>query len=265
MERKYYLLTALNTLALAAMVVFNYLAVSLPLNGMRTGDVSDLYPNLFVPAGFTFAIWGVIYLSLFGSIAYQIFALLKKDQRALLGQSLIGLWFGISSVLNVAWLFAWHYLMPLMALFIMIALLLSLIQIYRNLGIGIRQTKHSERFFMHLPFSLYLGWISVATIANTTAVLVHYNFSGWGLPAEFYTGILVLIAGLLALGFLQYNVDLFFALAITWATFGIYYRHAFIEDTSQPLINSSTIAVMALLFYKYIQLRAKSKKTRAYW
>tara|TARA_R110000868_G_scaffold61997_5_gene187841 strand:- start:1290 stop:2087 length:798 start_codon:yes stop_codon:yes gene_type:complete len=265
MERKYYLLTALNTLALAAMIVFNYLAVSLPLNGMSTGAISDLYPNLFVPVGFTFAIWGIIYLSLFGSIIYQIFALLKKNQRNLLGQSLIGLWFSISSVLNVAWLFAWHYLLPLLALFIMIGLLFSLIQIYRNLGIGVRQTKHSERFFMHLPFSLYLGWISVATIANSAAVLVHYDFSGWGLPAEFYTAILILIAGLLALAFLQYNVDLFYALAISWATFGIYYRHSFVEEIPQPLISSSSIAVIALLIFKYIKLRAKSKNTRAYW
>ena len=73
----------------------------------------------------------------------------------------------------------------------MLGLLFSLIQIYRNLGVGIRQTKHSERFFMHLPYSLYLGWISVATIANTTAVLVHYNFNGWGIPDQFYAGLIV--------------------------------------------------------------------------
>jgi len=265
MDRKYYLLTALNTLALTAMVFFNFLAVSLPLNGLSTGEVSAYYQNLFVPTGFTFSIWGIIYLMLFASLLYQVYALLKKDSRALLGQSLIGLWFAVSSVLNVAWLFAWHYLMPFLALLIMIGLLLSLIQIYRNLGIGLRQTKHSERFFMHLPFSLYLGWISVATIANTTAVLVHYNFSAWGLPPQFYAAIMILIAGLLALAFLQYNVDLFYALAIAWATFGIYYRHAFIEDIKQPVITSSAIAVIALLIYKYFQLRSKTKSTRAYW
>ena len=106
MDRKYYVLTALNTLALLAMIAFNYLAVSLPLNDITTGQVSDLYPNLFVPTGFTFSIWGIIYLMLLASSVYQIYALLKKDQRALLGQSLIGMWFSISSIFNIAWLFS---------------------------------------------------------------------------------------------------------------------------------------------------------------
>ena len=265
MNRKYYLLTALNTLALCAMVVFNYLAVSLPLNGLTTGQVSDLYPNLFVPSGITFSVWGLIYLMLLASICYQVYALIKKDQRALLGQSLIGLWFAISSFFNIVWLFSWHYKLPLISLFIMLALLFSLIQIYKNLGVGVRQTKHSERFFMHLPYSLYLGWISVATIANTTAVLVHYGFSGWGIPPQFYTALMVLIAGLLAMAFLQYNVDLFYALPVAWACFGIYYRHAYQDSLPQPLITSSAVAVIALLVYKYLTLRIKAKKTRAYW
>lgn len=265
MDRKYYLLTALNTLALSAMIVFNYLAVSLPLNDLTTGQVSDLYPNLFVPAGFTFSIWGLIYLMIFASICYQVYALIKKNKRALLGQSLIGLWFTISSLFNILWIFSWHYKLPLISLIVMLGLLFSLIQIYRNLGVGVRQTKHSERFFMHLPYSLYLGWISVATIANITAVLVHYNFSAWGIPPQFYTALMILIAGLLALAFLHYNVDLFYALPIAWACFGIYYRHAYQESLPQPLISSSAIAVIALLIYKYLKLRLKARKTRAYW
>jgi benzodiazapine receptor len=265
MKLKHISLTLINFLALTAMIVFNYLAVSLPLNGLSTGAISKLYPNLFVPAGFTFSIWGIIYLMLIASIVYQIIALFKNDKRALLAQRLIGLWFGISSLLNVGWLYAWHFRMPILSLFIMIALLLSLIQIYSNLGVGIRQTKHSERFFMHLPFSLYLGWISVATIANFTAVLVNYNWSGWGIPPVFYTSILILVAGLLALAFLQYNVDLFYALPIVWACFGIYYRHAYLEDINQPLISSSTIAVIGLLVFKYLKLRSQAKATRAYW
>ena len=265
MKIKQFSLTLVNALALITMIAFNYLAVSLPLNGLSTGAISKLYPNLFVPASFTFSIWGIIYTMLIASVAYQIIALVKKDRRALLAQRLIGLWFGISSLFNVAWLYAWHYKMPIVALIIMIALLLSLIQIYRNLGVGIRPTKHSERFFMHLPFSLYLGWISVATIANFAAVLVAYDWSGWGIPPVFYTSILILIAGLLALGFLQYNVDLFYALPIAWACFGIYYRHAYLEDISQPLISSSTIAVIALLVFKYFKLRSQAKTMRSYW
>lgn len=259
------ILSTVNTLAFVAMVVINYLAVSLPLNGMTTGALSDLYPNLFVPAGFTFSIWGIIYLMLFLHLGYQWVQLFRKDYCKLIGQRLVGLWFAISCVFNVAWLFAWHYKLPILALGIMIGLLLVQIQIYRNLGVGQRQTSHAERFFMHLPYSLYLGWISVATIANATAVLVHFDFNGFGLPPEFYTAIMILIAAGLALFFLNYNVDLFYAAVIAWASFGIFYRHYVQAEYPQPLVYTTAGGVILLLIIRYLKLRKQCPNTRAYW
>lgn len=265
MQARTWIFTLGNTIALIAVLVVNFLAVQLPINGRTTGELSALYPNLFVPAGFTFSIWGIIYLSLLLWIVYQWWLTISKRSSKLLGQRLVGAWFWINSALNVAWIFAWHYEYPSIALVIMLGLLLSLIQIYRNLGIGLRETSHTERFFMHLPFSLYLGWISVATIANATAVLVYYNFSGWGLPEEFYASIMLIVASILAYFFLNYNIDLFYTLVIIWASFGIFYKHYYVLDTGAPIVYITAMAVIIFLGAKYLSLRRKFPKTRAYW
>lgn len=265
MQARTWIFTLGNSIALIAVLVVNYLAVSLPLNGRTTGELSALYPNLFVPAGFTFSIWGIIYLSLILWVLYQIWYSFQKRSSKLLGQKLVGAWFWLNAAFNVAWIFAWHYELPLVSLLFMSGLLFTLIQIYRNLGIGLRETSHKERFFMHLPFSLYLGWISVATIANATAVLVHYNFSGWGLPAEFYASIMILIAAMLAYFFLNYNVDLFYTLVTCWAAFGIFYKQYYQLDQNTPIVYTTAASVIIFLNVKYLQLRRKCPKTRAYW
>ncbi len=51
-------------LSFVLMLVMNVLATTLPINGQATNEVSDRYDTLFAPIGFTFAIWGVIYLLL---------------------------------------------------------------------------------------------------------------------------------------------------------------------------------------------------------
>lgn len=265
MQARSWTLSILNAFGLLLVVFTNYLAVSLPLNGRSTGELSALYPNLFVPAGFTFSIWGIIYISLLLWISYQFWFTIKKRTSFLLGQRLVGLWFLASCVFNIAWIFAWHYELPGLALLVMILLLFTLIQIYRNLGIGLRETSHRERFFMHLPFSVYLAWISVATIANTTAFLVSLGFEGAGLPPEFYAAIMLTIAGLLALFFLNYNVDVFFSAVIIWAAYGIFHKHYYTLEQSYPVVYTSALAVIFLLIVKYLQLRSKCPKTRAYW
>lgn len=265
MQARTWIYTIGNTLALIAVLIVNYLAVKLPINGKTTGELSDLYPNLFVPAGFTFSIWGVIYFSLILWIFYQWWYSFKRRSTQLIGQKLIAAWFWLSSAFNIAWIFAWHYQLPSLALLLMLGILFSLIQIYRNLGVGVRSTSHSERFFMHLPFSLYLGWISVATIANSTAVLVHYNFTGWGLPEPFYASAMLIAAALLAYFFLNFNVDVFYSLVIIWAAFGVFYKHYFLLEQAYPIVYTTAAATMLFLLLKYLQLRNKCPKTRAYW
>lgn len=173
-------LALINLLGLTGVLVVNTLANTLPINGITTGELSAEYPNLFVPAGITFAIWGVIYLALVGFSVYSVTIRLQKGAAAngrtdFLG--VIGPWFFISCLANMTWIIAWHHRMIWISEFLMLILLTSLIAIYIRLYIG-RVVRPAEKIWVHLPFSIYLGWITVATVANITALLVHLGWSG---------------------------------------------------------------------------------------
>jgi len=158
-------------------VIVNGLANALPINGRTTGELSDMYPNLFVPAGLTFSIWGIIYLLLLIFSFYQlVLAFSKSEDAAIIHE--IGPWFIISSVTNCCWILAWHFVLPELSLLVMVILLISLIRIYLSIEHIKPNISNATKLLVYPCFSVYLGWITVATIANTTAVLVHWGWDG---------------------------------------------------------------------------------------
>ncbi|MCB0556640.1 MAG: hypothetical protein KDD02_24050 [Phaeodactylibacter sp.] len=207
------ILQALNVLGFALVLTLNTLANALPINGMNTGEVSALYPNLFVPAGFTFSIWGIIYLLLLGFVIFQ-FRKPAIVQR-------MGPWFFLSCLFNASWIPAWHYLLPVLSLFIMLGLLGSLILIYQRVYAAPAIAEKGFRWWVQLPFSVYLGWITVATIANVTAVLVHFGWNGWGINATVWTVAMIAVATGMGLWFTWRQSDIFYALVVVWALVGI--------------------------------------------
>lgn len=214
-----------NILGLVLVLVINALANALPINGYNTGELSDLYPNLFVPAGFTFAIWGVIYLLLSAFVFYQARPLWNSTAQAP-EVGLIGYWFFLSCLANASWILAWHYRQVFLSLLIMLFLLTSLIMIYRRLQIGLMAPTPARKWLVHLPFSVYLGWITVATIANTTALLVNWGMAGFLLGESVWTGVMLLIATSFGLFFLLKRKDVPYALVLIWAFYGIMAIHS---------------------------------------
>lgn len=212
------ILQILNALGFALVITLNTLANALPINGYNTGELSDNYPNLFVPAGFTFSIWGIIYLLLLGFVVYQ-FRRPEGAQRA-------GFWFFLSCLFNASWILAWHYLLPGLSLLIMLGLLGSLIGIYRNVYAVPAPEGRGFRWWVQLPFSVYLGWITVAAIANTTAVLVHLEWNGWGISPMVWTVLMIAVAIGMGLWFTWRQADLFYPLVIIWALIGIIARRS---------------------------------------
>ena len=186
----------------------NYLANALPLNGKTTGQLSDSYPNLFVPAGITFSIWGIIYLLLAG---YSIFQFTGKGKP--ISES-IGWVFAISCLLNGLWIVAWHYEKLPLSLLIMVGILISLIVINISVkGLPFGLTKSA--------FGIYLGWICIATIANVTALLVSVNWNGLGISQEVWTIIMICIGALIvSVTIIRIN-NPFIGLAVIWAFAGI--------------------------------------------
>ncbi len=190
------------------MIVMNWLANALPLNNKTTGEISDSIPNLFTPAGVTFTIWGIIYLLL---LIYCILQFRQTNQAIFLQ---IGWAFGISCLLNALWIVFWHYGRLPLSLLAMTGILGALIYInmqIRDLPLGI----------IKAAFGIYLGWICIATIANVTALLVHYNWHGWGLSEETWT-IVMISAGALITALTIYSVkNPFIGLSVIWAFAGI--------------------------------------------
>ena len=208
-------------LALGATLVINGLANALPLNGQTTGAISARFPVRFVPAGYVFAIWGVIYVALASFVVYQ--ALPGQRANPLLRR--IGWPFGLSCAFNGGWLAAWHYNLFPLSMALMLGLLATLIIIYARSrqasANGAGQLAGAARWLVQLPFSLYLGWITVATVANASVVLYAAGWGGLGLSAELWAALLLAV-GLAITAFVSgWLGDAAYGLVIVWAYVGI--------------------------------------------
>jgi hypothetical protein len=220
----------INLLLFVAMITANALANALPINGFTTGELSDMYPNLFVPAGVTFSIWGLIYLLLLVFIINQTVAAINKKASANLLSPLATWAFALSCLFNALWIITWHYRLVFLSVVVMILLLMTLIYLVKRMD---KENIDSlwARFAIKLPFSIYLGWISVATIANITALLVHWNWNGFGIPENIWTIIMIGAGTVLSILFLYRRADIFYSLVVIWAFYGIIIK----REASEPL------------------------------
>ena len=198
----------------------NGLANALPLNGIETGDISDKYSTLFTPAGYVFAIWGVIYLGLLAYMVYQALPSQRTNPRL----RAIGWWYVLGNLANTIWIFAWHWEQFLPSVGLILVLLVSLVMSYLRLAPA-RQVpglvSRGEWWTTHLPFSIYLGWVSVATVANTAVYLVSTGFEGGFLSPAVWTVLLLLVATGLGFFFLRGWRDVAYAGVLIWAFIGI--------------------------------------------
>ncbi len=220
-SRRVLSLSILNLLGFLGTVVANALAVILPINNITTGELSDLYPNLFVPAGLTFAIWGLIYVLLGIFVIYPLIPFVRRDPQKIDFVQRIGPLFFISCLANIGWIYAWHYQIVPLSLGLMLILLGCLLAIYLRLNIGKSEATKAEKYLVHLPFSIYLGWITIATIANVTALMVDINWNAWGLGEQFWAVAVIIVGIAIALSILFTRKDIFYCLVVDWAILGI--------------------------------------------
>ncbi|NLW09009.1 MAG: hypothetical protein GX036_04005 [Firmicutes bacterium] len=226
------LLQTLNILAFAIMVALNLAAVLLPLNGQTTGEVARSYPSLFIPAGFAFTIWWVIYLLLAGFIIYQAQGLFrgKPARPGLVART--GWFFLLSSLANSGWILFWHHHRIGAALITNLILWVSLAFIYRRLVADGGETGPDPWFITRLPFSIYLAWITISLVGNLSVYLVKINWNGWGLSQTFWTVLALFCLAAVAGLFFWFYQDRAFILTFAWAFFGVFYQRFFMGDSS---------------------------------
>lgn len=233
-----------NSVGLIAVLVINYLSTSLPLNGKTPGELSDAYPNYFVPAGITFSIWALIYLWLTVWGVYQVAALTSSPLAKKLEPVVIKTnpWFLLSCFLNIVWLFAWHWEQLWLSVGIMTVLLVSLVQLNIASGVGVSKTNADEKWLTHIPFGIYQGWITIALIANIAAALVG-DSTFTGTAAELPLTIAMIAAGtLIAVAMLFRFNNLGHGIAVSWALLGIWIKQNGMDGSDHRII-----AVTALL------------------
>jgi hypothetical protein len=230
------------------MIVVNVLANIIPINGVTTGEVSEAYENLFTPAGITFAIWSLIYFSLACYTLYQI-GFLQGSERHIKTELLekIGIYFSISSIANSIWIFLWHYDFITLTVIFMFIILICLIIIVTK--ISKNKLTFREKLLIRLPFSIYFGWITIATVANITTFLVSINWNGFGISEVTWT-IIILIVGVIisALTIIKFK-DIAYGLVIIWAYMGIYIKHTSVNGFANqyPSIITTVIISIAII------------------
>lgn len=233
-------------------IILNILANALPFNGQGTGEISDRFDVLFVPAGYVFLIWFFIYVGLIAFTIYQ--ALPAQADNALLDRIAPITW--IANMANNVWLFLWHWEQFPLTLAAMIVILVSLIYLYVQFGKTRTALTRPEKLLVKLPFSIYLGWISVATIANVSQVLFSIGWSGWGLSAQVWTVIMLLVATIVGLLMLLRKLDFAYALVLVWSFAGIAVKQA---STNLAVTRTAILGAALLLIVSAITIISKMK------
>jgi hypothetical protein len=234
-------------LAYVAMVVVNFLANGLPINNRSTGEISDAYPNLFAPAGPAFSIWGLIYLLLAGYVFYQF---VKKDENTESLIQKINPFFIATSVANISWIFAWHYDYLGLSVLIMGLLLVLLIKIANILRT--EQFSGVEKVTIWSAFSVYFGWITVATIANITVFLVSIGWDGFGISDIVWTIIVLIVGSIIGILRMYKDKNIIYGLVVIWAYLWILFKHfsaTGFDGQYQSIIVTTILCLIVFIFF----------------
>lgn len=228
-------------------ITVNGLANALPLNGQGTGEISDRFDIYFVPAGYVFSIWGLIYLGLVAFTFYQALPAQKDDP--LLKKIYPAYWIG--NLANAVWIFLWHYEIFSLTLVAMLIILASLLYIYIQISKATPELVNVQKWFVKIPVSIYLGWISVATIANVSQVLFFFNWGGWGITPAVWAVILLAVATVLGLLMQWRENNISYVLVLVWAFVGINNSQADTALVANAALLASVLLVLAVIVVSF--------------
>lgn len=219
------------------------------LSGQTIGEVSDKYFTLFTPAGVTFAIWGVIYLALSAFCIYHLVRAFKEDasHEANRAISRMGYLFMLNNLATGLWTIVWVHELLLVSVGLILLQLVTLVLIQLRVGIYNPERSLASRWFTQFPLSIFFGWICIATVANISAMLVGYNWHGFGLSPEFWTMFMITVATAITLFVVYKRRNAFVGLVTIWAFYGIILKHKELKLTSSPDIITTAWLCLALV------------------
>lgn len=235
--------SVLVLIAAIATVAFNGISQAIPVGGRTSADVSNQYTTFFTPANYAFAIWGIIYLLIMAFAIYQVL----PSQRQNPNTRKVSWLFILSCILNCVWITLFQYDQILISVIVIIGFLLSLIAIYVRLDVGHTKVSTADRWLVHLPFSVYLGWLCVATIANISVFGVA---QGWtdplGIAGPTWAAIMLVVASMVGLIIAITRRDVGFILVFGWAFMAIVNKQSATPIVSTTALIMTVVLVVAL-------------------
>ena len=263
--KKYRLYSWLNIISLLIHVAVAYASNTKMINGNSMGEVSAKYDSLFAPAGFTFSIWSVLYISLLAFAIYHLVCSYRstEDHPANFDTNRIGSWFILNNLAAVAWLYTWTAEMIVLSLVLMAIQLLCLLFINLRLKIYEPRRELASKFFTQFPFGLYMGWIVVATIANLAAWLGTTSWEWWKQSEVVGTQFLIGLAGILAVFMMVRRRNAFFGMAVVWAFYGIAQkRRQENVDDHAILVQTAWMGIAIVGFILVVQLITNASRRK---
>lgn len=227
-----------NLVAFAVLLLFNFLSNTLPLNDQTQSEISARYPALMTPAGFTFSIWGLIYLALLAFVIWQALPAQRNSAKV----ASISRLFQVNCGLNALWLVVWHYDQVAVSMLVMLAILVTLVMIYKRLLASIDDAPFTEHLVLYLPFSMYTAWVSVATLVNASILQLASGWDNVALSAIEWALLSLAIAGAVGATMIVKVRDVPFALVIAWAAYGISVKQA-----ATPAVSASALTLSVLM------------------
>jgi len=240
-------------------LVINGLANALPLNGQNTGQISDRFNVYFVPAGYVFSIWGLIYIGLIAYAVYQALSSQRENPRL----RTTGWWITLGGLANSAWIFLWHYNQFPLTLVVMLVLLATLIVTYLRLGVGRTAVTAGEKWAVHLLFSIYLGWITVATVANISDVLDFLKWDRFGIAPEIWMSIVLAAVVVIAALMNFTRRDVAYAAVLLWALAGISVKQASVPAVVIPTWITFGLVALTLAAALFVRKPGQAKRATA--
>ena len=255
--------------SIITMIVMNYLSNVRAFGGKTNAEISDKYHTLITPAGYAFSIWGVIFLGLLAFGVYQGLGSQRTNPRF----RAVGWWVVLNALCNAIWSPLFNNERIGIALLVILVMLFSLAIIEQHLlarpnvpfiatnpdaTLPESSASPTETWLARIPFSIYFGWLTVATILNVAVYLKSTNFDLLGLNEQTWA-IAMLIVGLLV-GAIVFNRfrSIAYILVFAWAYRAIAVEQA--DYSSIQIVAGAGVVVATVL----VILGLISRKTPVY-
>ena len=259
-------LAVFNAIALLLHIIAALVVQSKWINELSVGEVSDRYPTLLTPAGFTFSIWALIYFGLLLFCTYHLFAAFRLNENVTSNKKLKHSypWFILNNVATAVWLIAWTHEKLLLSVLLIILQLVSLIILHNKLCIHDATTPMRIKVCTQFPISIYFGWITVATVANISTYLTSTGWDQWDISAINWAITLIAILTIVTIWVMNRRLNVIFGLVVSWGLFGILVRLTTENrENYEPVIYTIYGALMLVGFNLLVALIRNLRKPDA--